>query len=239
MCRTVEDATKVMEIMTGYDANDEITKYSKGKILNNYSQFLQKDGLKNARIGVLRELIDENADQEIVALFDKAIDDMKALGAQIIDSVEIPDFTTLKQNQWCAEFRKDVESYLATYVKKDSLKTLEDIIAIGSKSEYATGRLQYFATHEGRFEEKDIECLDAYTDVKRIAFREAIEKRMDELQLDAIIYPTWNNKPARIELFNEEYLGDNSQIIAPHTGQPAFTVPMGFTTGNLLAGIQF
>jgi len=239
MCRTVEDATKVMEVMVGYDTNDAITKYSEGKIPENYTQFLQKDGLKGARIGVLRELIDENTDKEIIALFDTAINDMKALGAQIIDSIEIPDFSTLKQNQWCAEFRKDVESYLTTYVKRDSLKTLEDIIAIGSKSEYATGRLQYFATNDGRFENKDIECLDAYTDVMRIAFREAIEKRMDELQLDAIIYPTWNNKPAKINLFNEEYKGDNSQIIAPHTGQPAFTVPMGFTTENLPAGIQF
>jgi Asp-tRNA(Asn)/Glu-tRNA(Gln) amidotransferase A subunit family amidase len=239
MCRTVQDATKVMEVMVGYDTNDEITKHSKGKIPENYTQFLQKDGLKGARIGVLRELIDEDSDQEIIALFDAAINDMKALGAQIIDSVKIPDFATLKQNQWCAEFRKDVEYYLASYVKNDSVKTLEDIIAIGSKSEYATGRLQYFATHEGRFEDKDIKCLDPFTDVKQIAFREAIEKRMDELQLDAIIYPTWNNKPAKIELFNEEYLGDNSQIIAPHTGQPAFTVPMGFTAGNLPAGIQF
>jgi amidase len=239
MCRNVEDATKVMKVMVGYDEKDEITKHSEGKIPENYTQFLLKDGLKGAKIGVLRELINEDSDQEIIALFDAAINDIKELGAQIIDSVNIPDFAALKQNQWCAEFRKDIESYLATYVKNDSLKTLEDIIAIGSKSEYAKGRLQFFATNEGRFEEKDIACLDPFTDVKRIAFRQAIEKRMDELKLDAIIYPTWNNKPAKIELFNEEYLGDNSQIIAPHTGQPAFTVPMGFTTGNLPAGIQF
>ncbi|MEL6824599.1 MAG: amidase, partial [Calditrichota bacterium] len=34
------------------------------------------------------------------------------------------------------------------------------------------------------------------------------------------------------------YLGDNSQVIAPHTGQPAFVVPMGYTEGNLPAGLQ-
>ena len=33
--------------------------------------------------------------------------------------------------------------------------------------------------------------------------------------------------------------GDNNQIISPHTGQPAFTVPMGFTNNNLPAGLQF
>ena len=62
---------------------------------------------------------------------------------------------------------------------------------------------------------------------------------MDELKLDAVIYPTWNNKPAKIDRFQEDYKGDNNQVVAPHTGQPAFTVPMGFTKGNLPAGIQF
>ena len=62
---------------------------------------------------------------------------------------------------------------------------------------------------------------------------------MDSLALDALVYPTWNNKPARIDRFSEEYKGDNSQLISPHTGQPAFTVPMGFTSENLPAGLQF
>lgn len=239
MCKTVEDATKVMEVIVGYDANDPVTKYSDGKISNNYTQFLQKNGLKGARIGVLRELIDGDSDPEVIALFEKAIIDMRALRAQIIDSVEIHDFSSLKENQWCIEFREDVESYFAKYVKRDTIKTLEDIISIGTKSKYASDRLQFFSTHKGRMENPEIECLDPYTDVRRIAFRTAIEEQMDALHLDAIIYPTWNNKPAKINLFNEQYKGDNSQIIAPHTGQPAFTVPMGYTSGNLPAGIQF
>ena len=44
---------------------------------------------------------------------------------------------------------------------------------------------------------------------------------------------------AKIDSFETGYKGDNSQIIAPHTGQPAFTVPMGFSKGKLPAGIQF
>ncbi|MGV8946777.1 MAG: amidase [Lutibacter sp.] len=239
MCRTVEDATKVLEIIAGSDSTDPVTKYSNGKIPANYQQFLQKDGLKGARIGVLRELSDDHTDPEIKVLFEKAIMDMKSLGAEIIDKVEISNFSKLRQNQWCDDFRKDVESYLATYVKRDTMKTLEDIIRVGSKSKDATESLEYFVNHNGRPKNPEIECLDPYTDLNRIAFRNAIEKRMDELNLDAIVYPSWNNKPAKIEAFQEEYKGDNSQIIAPHTGQPAFTVPMGFTDGNLPAGLQF
>lgn len=239
MCRTVEDATKVLEVIAGFDPADPITEYSKGKSPTNYTQFLIKDGLQGSRIGVLRELSENNIDPEIKVLFEQAISDLDSLGAQIIDPIVIPNFATLKQNQWCAEFRADIESYLDAYVKEDSLKTLEDIIKYGSNSKFAEERLEIYAKTNGRFGDSEIECLDAYNDLRRIAFREAIEKVMDSLQLDAIIYPSWNNKPAKIDFFEEEYKGDNNQIIAPHTGQPAFTVPMGFTNDNLPTGLQF
>lgn len=239
MCRTVEDATRVLEIIAGYDPEDEVTKYSAGNIPDNYRQFLQKDGLNGARIGILRELSEDDPDEEIRALFERAIRDLKSLGAEIVDSANIPGFSELSQNQWCAEFRKDVESYLATYVKIDTLRTLEDIIRVGTTSEFASRRLQTATQNSGRKDHPEIECLDPYSDVRRIAFREAIEKTMDELDLDAFVYPTWNNKPAKIDSFRTGYRGDNNQIVAPHTGQPAFTVPMGFSEGNLPAGLQF
>jgi len=239
MCRTVEDATRVMEVMVGYDEADEITAYAKGKTHKNYQQFLLKEGLKGARIGVLRELSDDDPDPEVNTLFNNAINDIRTLGATVIDTIEIPDFSTLRQNQWCSEFREDVESFLATYVKRDTLKTLEDIIRVGTTSEYAKNGLESFLESEGRAVSPEIECGDPYNDVRRIAFREAIETKMNELKLDAIIYPSWNHKPAKIDAFAEGYKGDNSQIISPHTGQPAFTVPMGFTEGNLPAGLQF
>jgi amidase len=239
MCRSVEDATRVMEVMVGIDPNDALTKYSEGKAIKNYTQFLKKNGLNGARIGVLRELSEANPDPEVKALFEKSLLDMKSMGAFIIDPVTIPDFATLRENQWCDEFRIDIEAYLANNVKSDTLKTLEDIIRIGTKSKTAPDRLNFSAKNSGRPINPEIQCLDTYSDVRRIAFRKAIEDEMDRLNLDAIVYPSWNNKPARIENFLKDYKGDNSRVIAPHTGQPAFTVPMGFTTGNLPVGIQF
>ncbi|MGB5481378.1 MAG: amidase [Eudoraea sp.] len=239
MCRTVEDATRIMEVMVGFDSKDPITKNSLNKTQNNYRQFLIKNGLQGSRIGILRELSDYEIDPDINDLFEKAISDLDSLGAEIIDEVEIPDFSNLRQNQWCATFRADVESFLATYVKRDTIKTLEDIIRIGSTSEFSKGRLKAYSSETGRWGNVDSECSDAYHDEKRIAFREAIESVMDSLQLDAIVYPSWNKKPARIDFFEKEYKGDNNQIIAPHTGQPAFTVPMGFSEDNLPVGLQF
>ena len=239
MTRSVEDATRIMEVMAGVDTKDPITLNSKSKTSQNYIQYLKRDGLKGARIGVLRQLSENGTDPEITKLFEKAISDLDSLGAEIVDPVIIPDFNRLRQNQWCATFREDVELFLETYVQNDTISKLEDIIRVGTTSPFSEQRLAEFQTATGRWGDSDAECLDAYHDVHRMEFREAIEKVMDSLNLDAIIYPTWNNKPARISHFQEEYKGDNSQVIAPHTGQPAFTVPMGYTSGNLPAGLQF
>jgi len=236
MCRTVEDATKVMEIMVDKDPTDTITSYSEGKTYEDYESFLKKDGAQGKRIGVLRALSDRDIDPEVKVLFEQALLDLSELGAEIIDPFEVPGFEDLRQGQWCSTFREDVEAFLATYVKSDTLQTLEDIIRVGTNSAFARERLQANANSQRR---SGAPCADAYTDQKRIAFREAIERVMDSLNIDVIVYPSWNHKPASINQFQEEYRGDNSQVIAPHTGQPAFTVPMGYTEGNLPAGIQF
>jgi Asp-tRNA(Asn)/Glu-tRNA(Gln) amidotransferase A subunit family amidase len=234
MCRTVEDAVKVLEIIAGTDPEDRLTKYSEGKHKGDYQQYLDKDGLKGARIGILRVLSDSDPDPEIRQLFENAILDLKRLGAEIIDPLNIPNFHDLRQHHWCADFQKDLEEYLLTYVKQDAISTLEDVIRIGTNSRWLEQVLPWFLGRTGRFTNASGPCLDAYTDERRVAFRSAIENAMDTLSLDAIVYPTWNKKPPELE---DE--GDNSRVIAPHTGQPAFTVPMGFTSNNLPAGLEF
>jgi Asp-tRNA(Asn)/Glu-tRNA(Gln) amidotransferase A subunit family amidase len=239
MMRTVEGAVKVLDVIAGYDPSDPLTAYSKGKADDNYQQYLVKNGLENARIGVLRQLSDADVDPQIGELFDKAIKDLSKMGAVMVDTVHIKDFDTLRSDQWCASFRQDVETYLAESVKDGSVATLEDIIRAGTHSKYAEDSLNYFVSNKGRTGSSEITCADAYTDIKRIAFRQAIEDEMDRLNVDALIYPTWNHKPALIDDFEAGYKGDSNQVISPHTGQPAFTVPMGFVSGNLPAGLQF
>ena len=239
MCRTVEDATRVLEAIAGYDPDDPLTRQSEGRAQTNYQQFLDPNGLQEARIGVLRALSDADPHPEVAALFEQALADLARLGAEVVDPVEVPDFDTLRQDQWCAMFRQDIEAYLARYVRWDSLQTVEDIIAYGGYSDVVGEGLTYMRDNTGRSGQPEIPCEDPFTDVKRTAYREAIEQEMDRLNLDALIFPSWNHPPATIEGFLEGYKGDNSQIISPHTGQPAITVPMGFTSGNLPAGLQF
>ena len=237
MCRTVTDAVRLLELTAGYDPNDPITKHSQGKIPRNYSQFLKKNGLKNARVGVMRQLIDKDIHPEIRSLFDAAMADLTRAGAQVVD-VTIPTFDSLRANQWCADFRVDLETYLRTFVKRDTLKTLEDVIRVGGFSPLVRDRLTYQQTHTGRATHPEIPCGDAFTDPLRIAYRNAVEAEMNRLHVDALIYPSWNYPPALVG-DDTGYKGDNSQLVAPATGLPAFTIPMGYTTGNLPAGLQF
>ncbi len=239
MCRTVEDVVKVLEIISGVDTKDSLTHHSFDKIPKNYTQFLQKDGLKSARIGILRKMDDTEMDSEVSNLFENAISKMEALGAIMMDSIQIPNFDQLRNNQWCENFRFDIENYLKEFVKNDTIKTLEDIIRIGTKSSFTQSNLEYSISHKGREEHSEIECRDAFSDPLRIAFRMAIENYMDSFNLDALIYPSWNIKPYRMDAIIEEYIGANTDVIAPATGQPAITVPMGFMSENLPAGIEF
>ncbi|MHC2993268.1 amidase [Pontibacter sp. HJ8] len=238
MARTVEDATRILELIAGYDPADPVTRYSQGKVPQNYTQFLDKDGLKGARIGVLRILSDHNPDPQVKALFEQAIADLKKLGAVIVDPIEIAGFDSLRQDQWCDVFQEDISAYLAAAGINVPVKNLQEIVASGKYSPYIEENLKYFLEHQDSQNNASHTCSDPFTDPRRIAFRQAIEQAMDRHQLGAIIYPTWNNPPARVGDL-KGYKGDNSQIIAPHTGQPAFTVPMGYTYNNLPAGLQF
>jgi amidase len=68
--------------------------------------------------------------------------------------------------------------------------------------------------------------------------REAVLKVMDGEQMEALVYPTWNNPARLIGQLNTPH-GNNNSLFSPPTGFPAITVPMGFGRGELPAGLQF
>ena len=67
----------------------------------------------------------------------------------------------------------------------------------------------------------------------REAFGAAVTKAMDEMKLDAFVYPTWSDPPRAIGDYTSPH-GDNSQVFSPTSGFPAINVPMGYTRDNQL-----
>jgi Asp-tRNA(Asn)/Glu-tRNA(Gln) amidotransferase A subunit family amidase len=239
MTRTVADATRLLEVMAGPDPADPLTAYSAGKVpQGGYRQFMDKNGLKGARIGVLRTLSERSPDPQVKALFEKAVADLRQAGAEVVD-VEIPDFAKVSKDQWCSVFKRDVNAYLGELGPASPVKNINEVLASGKYSAYIKENLQdELANGVSPADAATEGCGEAYTDPRRIAFRNAVTAVMDQYKVGALVYPTWNNPPAKVGDF-KGYKGDNSQLIAPHTGQPAFTVPMGFTYDNLPAGLQF
>jgi amidase len=235
MARTVEDAVRVLEVIAGYDPADPITKASAGKMPKNYTQFLKKNGLKGARLGVFRRYIDApTTDPQIKELVAKAIGDLKAQGAVIVDPFDLPDYDELTKDIWCNSFHYDVNNYLASLGEKGKYKNLAAIVESGLYSPYVERRLKDAI----RATPQSSPCKDLYSDLRSIAFRAALLKAMEKDRLDAVIYPTWSNPPRKIGDLQSP-AGDNSQMLSPQTGFPAIAVPMGFTHGSLPAGLTF
>ncbi len=237
MARTVEDAVRILDVIAGYDPADPITRMSEGKRPESYLKFLDKNGLKGARIAVFRRYIDApTTDPRIRELMDRAIADLKSFGATIVDPFDVPEYENLTRDIWCNTFRHDVNNYLATLGSDAPYRTIDEIVQSGLYSPYIESRLKRGIENRQVPERMTPPCLDLYTDQRSIAFRNAVLKAMEDAKVDAIIYPTWSNPPRKIGDM-ESPAGDNSQYLSPQTGFPAITVPMGFTDDGLPAGI--
>ena len=240
MARTVEDGVRLFNVVAGFDPSDPLTVPDKREA--DYRRFLNADGLDGKRLGVFRFLVDhEDADEEIKGLFDKAIEDLAAAGAIIVDPFEIADFSAITDSiGWCGRFRYDVGRYLQSLEEPPFL----DVNTVLETGEYAAESKEDFDWYaeyplDGNPDDWEEECPTWPNDPNRNRLLASAVAAMDEARLDAIIYPTWSNPPAHIDAAEEEYKGDNSQWLVPDAGLPAVTIPMGYWRDKLPAGLHF
>jgi amidase len=239
IARTVADAVAVFHVIAGEDEDDPVTAASRGRVDSDYSRFLARDGLRGARVGVLRQAYETPAtDSEVKAVFAAALADLEHLGATVVDGVTIEGLEEMRRAQKgsCWPFKYDLNRYLAAQGDRVPVRTLEEII----KSR------RYHPSIERRLEtsqavdlppEENPGCHSRDEFVARL--RNAVESVMDAQRLDALVYPTWSNPPRLIGDLNTPH-GDNNQLFSPATGFPAITVPMGYLRGGILpSGLQF
>ena len=239
MARSMADAVAVFDVITHADPADTVTVAADTKRAPDYRRALVRGRLAAARIGVLRQAYDRpTLDPEVKTVFGRAVEDLRRAGAIVIDSVRVDSLEAIQRRQQggCNRFKADLERYLAARAPNAPVKTLDDIIRSRRFHPTVEQRLRD-AAQATELPEASAACQSR--EQVRAALRVAVNRLMDSLQLDALIYPTWSNPPRLIGDLNTPH-GDNSQLFSPTTGFPAITVPMGYTReARLPAGMSF
>jgi amidase len=234
--RTVADTAAVLQVIAGFDPADPITALGRDHVAANYAASLQAGDLKGARLGVLHQAYDRpTLDAEVKDVFRGAMQELRDLGAEVIDPVEIGPDAMRPATGSCDQFKYDINRYLAALGDKAPVHTLEDII----KSRRFHPSIQVRLERRQAVDDVPGQSPGCKSqDESNEKLRAAVVSLMDAMRLDALLYPTWSNPPRLLGDLNTPG-GDNNQVFSPSTGFPAITVPMGYTYGSLPAGLQF
>jgi len=238
MARTVEDAARIFQVVVGADPDDPVTAAATAHLPQDYMASLDRNGLRGAVIGVLRQAYERpTLDPEIGRVFVAAVEDLRRAGATVVDPVNMDGLDAIRRSQEagpCMGFKYDLNHFLAARAGTAPVKDLAAIIQ--SRGFHPSVQLRLENAEKGPENGPDSSACAA-ENAYREQFRAAVIKAMDQLKLDAFVYPTWSNPPRLIGDLNTP-AGDNSQVFSPTSGFPAVNVPMGYTrSGTLPAGM--
>jgi Asp-tRNA(Asn)/Glu-tRNA(Gln) amidotransferase A subunit family amidase len=242
MARSVTDLAKLLDVMVGYDPDDPVTARGAGQLNGSFSDFLDANGLKGARIGILRESMGYDAEpgsedfNKIVEVFDKAVGDLKAAGAEIVDPILIPDLKLLLAKR--ATNPDDEEQSFQSYMgrsKKPLYRSRQEAMSnpeFQKVTKRSRDRWTKVATDEAHYE---------YLKAREQLMTNLLQVMADH-KLDAIVHKAVEHQPTLIkDGLNPPFVDQKG---APHINTflvfvPSVVVPAGFTRDNLPAGITF
>ena len=233
--RTVRDAAIMLDVIAGYDPEDPVTAWSYGRTPESYTSFLVPDGLAGMRFGVIRTPLNRGtgtsaADyQEIHAAITRAVADLVARGAEVIDPIAIPNLgDVMAAAGGGGDTEADVDAYLAQHPNAP-VRTLREIV---DSPLVLADRREELGRDLGR-------TADGGDDVRPIRSREELRililRTMAENRLDALIYATYDHAPATVPISTP---GSN-RAFASALGFPAITVPAGYFRDGMPIGLEF
>lgn len=237
MTRSVADAAALLSAIAGRDDSDPATADSPAVVID-YSQYLDKDALQGARIGLLRDTMGFHPDVD--AAVEDAVEVIKAAGGVVVDAA-IPTAGQWNEAEFevlLYEFKAGVERYL-----RDSgapITTLAGLIEFNKQ--HADREMPYFgqelflqAQAKGPLTEQAY--LDARAKARRLAGPQGLQAALQAQDLDALIAPA--TSPAwPTDLVNGDHFTGAGYGVAAVAGTPSITVPMGDSFG-LPLGLVF
>lgn len=251
MARSVTDAAIVMSYMAGTDAADLFTMSSLGKVpADHFQGALKKDGLKGARIGVLRDLFGrDEEDKPALALIEKALATLKAQGATVVDPLDagVDLWAVLRDtNAGTGEYRQAINAYFAARGAATPVHNLSELIA----SKGYLGRLTKQYKESDAIPEMTFNADYIGRHQGKLVIRERVQALMEQWKLDAVVYP-FETKPAKtiaeaapnagetaVENDGNRVRGSGNRL-STATSLPTIVVPVGFNTDGVSVGLEF
>ena len=230
MARTVTDAAILLTAMTGSDKLDAITAEGNRRAAKDYAKFLDPNGLKGARLGLVTFPPQRNL-EAWKAFYEPFFDKLREAGATLVE-VKFPDFGPTAGTDRLAvlefEFKTDLNKYLAA--RGGRYTTLEQLIKFNEDNkdkELPKFGQEIFIASQARGDLTDKAYIDALARVRKQTREDGIDALLAKEKLDGLVGPT----------------SGAAWSIAAVAGYPSITVPIGLreipataASGNLPAG---
>lgn len=226
--RTVTDTSILLGVLAGVDKNDPATYKSEGRIEQDYSIYLDPNGLREAKIGILNQASIESlkSDEYDEELFKDVIRTISDQGANIIKDIEIPSFH--RKWDWSVplyEFKHSLDNYLSQLPPYLPVHSINELIQFnkGIKEralKYGQNNLELREALPNTL--RNPEYLKAKLEDLYYSQEQGIDLTLNKYNLDAILFPS--------------YIGST---ISAKAGYPSIAVPAGYMKSGKPFGVTF
>lgn len=241
MARTVQDAAILLGLLAGEDPRDPATAECASHAHRDYTQFLDRDGLRGARIGVVRKFFGFHPEADRIN--ECCLETLKHAGAVLVDPVAFEPSQEFGQAEFTVllyEFKSDLNKYLAGLGPGARVHSLAEIIAFNEQHRkqvmpYFGQELMLQAQEKGPL--SDPAYLEALEKSRKLARTEGIDALLLKHGLDALVAPSAGPAGLTDWVCGDRDLGGCTSPAAV-AGYPHITVPAGYVLG-LPIGLSF